>query len=74
MGIVYDRYALRDMGAVEVAPRGTLSLDIIETRTGRLVWHAWTTRGLSRVVPSDETRSEVLRVAVTEALAKFPPR
>jgi len=25
-------------------------------------------------VPSDETRSEVLRAAVTDALAKFPPR
>jgi hypothetical protein len=62
------------MGAIEVAPSGTLSLDIIVTRSGRLAWHAWTTQGLSRVVPSEETRSEALRVAVTDALAKFPPR
>ncbi len=74
MGIVYDQYALRDMGPIEVLPQGTLTIDIMETRTGRLAWHAWTNKALSRVVPTEETRSELLREAVTDALSGFPPR
>jgi len=49
--ILYQRYDFPSMGTgFEVDTRGTLVVDIIDARSDRLAWHAWTEPGeVSRV-------------------------
>lgn len=54
--------------------RATLGVDLVETRSRRIAWHAWTTRGLGPgITPGEKTRA-LVREAVHDVLAGFPPR
>lgn len=58
---------------VEVAQRDALIVDIVDARTRQLAWHSWTTTGAGPGVIDGAARSNQIRKAVTEVLAKFPP-
>ena len=48
----------------------TLSLDFIDPRNGKLIWHGWTTEPES----TDGERSTAIRNAVVNLLDQYPPR
>lgn len=56
-----------------VNTRGVLTVDIVDTRSNRIAWHASTTKGLGPGVTYDD-QPAMLREAVSEVLARFPPR
>ncbi len=60
--------------AAGVDTRGTLTVDILDKRSNRLAWHAWTTRGLGPGITTGERTTALVREAVTHVLSGFPPR
>jgi hypothetical protein len=72
--ILYRHYDFPSMGTgFEVDTRGTLVVDIIDTHSDRIAWHAWTTKGIGPgVTPGAETTA-LIREAVADILAGFPP-
>lgn len=48
----------------------TLSLDFIDPRNGKLIWHGWTTEPES----TDGERTTAIRNAVSNLLNQYPPR
>ena len=70
----YDFGALHTRGVDEVVSRATLTVDMLDTRTDRVAWHAWTTRGLGPGVTYGESSTAMLREAIAEILGPFPPR
>lgn len=48
----------------------TLSLDFIDPRNGKLIWHGWTTEPES----TDGERTTAIRNAVSNLLSQYPPR
>lgn len=73
----YDWYGFGTVwpGAIEyLNQRGTLTVDLVETRGQRLAWHAWTTKGLGPGVTPGERTTQVIREAVSDLLSRFPPR
>ena len=74
--LLYDRYDFQPgmLGSRQfVTPREALVIDIVEPTTNRLAWHAWSTKGLGPGVTYGEALSSVIREAVGEVLAGFPP-
>lgn len=74
---LYERYDFGPFffGSNDVAgTRGTLTLDIIDPRANRIAWHATTTKPIGPGTAIGEGRAELVRQAVTEVLAGFPPR
>ena len=72
-------YAGYDWGTLgplqpEAVSRGWLAVDIVEAGTGRLAWHARTTRGLGPGVTPGAATTRQLREAISELLLRFPPR
>jgi hypothetical protein len=57
-----------------VATRGTLVIDIVDTRSNRIAWHARTSEGLGPGITAGERSEALLREAITESLLGFPPR
>ena len=57
----------------EVDTRGILAVDIIDTRSDRIAWHAWTSKGLGPGVTYGEKTRALIREAVAEVLVDFPP-
>jgi len=58
----------------EVDTRATLTVDILEARSQRLAWHAYTTKGVGPGITYGEETTRLVREAVHELLAPFPPR
>jgi len=48
---------------------GTLVIDFIDPRSGRLVWHGWTTEP----IPPAKENAAIIKEAVAKVLAQFPP-
>jgi len=72
--ILYQQYDFDRMGwGYEVDNRGTLVVDIIDTQSGRLAWHAWTSKGVGPGITPGEKTTALVREAVGDVLAKFPP-
>jgi hypothetical protein len=72
--ILYSRYDFISMGHIrQVDTRGTLVVDIIDTQSGRLAWHAWTTKGIGPGITPGEKSTALVREAVGDVLADFPP-
>lgn len=72
--MLYRRYDFFDMGrGYQVDTRGTLVVDIIDTQSGRLAWHAWTTKGIGPGITPGEKTTALVREAVGDVLADFPP-
>lgn len=73
---IYDRYDFGALGWTRgaVDTRSTLTVDIIDTRDGRLAWHAWTTKAIGPGITYGETTTSFVRESVDDVLAGFPPR
>jgi hypothetical protein len=73
--LLYERYdAFNRVGmGFEVDTRGTLVVDIIDVRSDRLAWHAWTTKGIGPGITYGEKTTALIREAVGDLLAEFPP-
>jgi hypothetical protein len=72
--ILYSNYDFVSMGhGYQVDTRGTLVIDIIDTQSGRLAWHAWTTKGVGPGITPGEKTTALIREAVADVLAEFPP-
>ena len=72
--MLYRRYDFFDMGhGYQVDTRGTLVVDIVDTQSGRLAWHAWTTKGIGPGITPGEKSTALVREAVGDVLADFPP-
>ena len=78
VGSLYDRY---DFGAIGWGGRGgvdtraTLTVDLIDTESDRIAWHAETTKGIGpAIAASGDAETLLVREAVTDVLAGFPPR
>jgi hypothetical protein len=75
MPLQYQSYALNHLGPNPgVDTRESLVIDIVETRTERLAWHAWTTKGIGPGIIDGAETTALLREAVADLLAGFPPR
>lgn len=57
-----------------VQTQGTLVIDIVDTRSSRIAWHARATEGLGPGVTAGERAEALLRESIAEALIGFPPR
>jgi hypothetical protein len=72
--VPYRDYDDFQMGQLyEVDNRGTLVVDIVEVETDRIAWHAWTTKGIGPGITYGAKTTALLREAVAEVLAGFPP-
>jgi len=72
--MLYQRYDFHNRGyGFELDTRGTLVIDIIDTGSGRLAWHAWTTKGIGPGITPGEKTTALVREAVGDVLADFPP-
>lgn len=75
VGFVYGGWRALPLGTVLVARpnreirRADLIIDMIDAKTGKLVWRGWVSRSFS---PGDYSRKAVA-AAVARILSKFPP-
>ncbi|OFW05222.1 MAG: hypothetical protein A3I61_10730 [Acidobacteria bacterium RIFCSPLOWO2_02_FULL_68_18] len=53
---------------------GTLTLDLVDARTGRLVWRGWAERSIERVLEKQEWMEQEIDEAVVRILARLPRR
>jgi hypothetical protein len=77
--MLYERYGFgAGAGAWafgdRVDTRATLVVDLIDTRSDRIAWHAWTETAMGPGVTPGERTDALVRESVTEVLADFPPR
>ena len=77
--VLYERYGFG--AGVEsfasgnrVETRATLIVDIIDTRSDRIAWHARTSTGIGPGVTPGAATDALIRESVMDALAAFPPR
>jgi hypothetical protein len=73
---LYDRYDFGPIGwgsPDAVATRGTLIVDILDAHSQRIAWHAWTTKPIGPGTATGEGSFALVREAVGEVLAGFPP-
>lgn len=74
--VLYDWYGFGvpvALGPDRVDTRGLLTVDLVDARSNRIAWHAWTTKGLGPGITPGEKTDALLREAVSEVLAPFPP-
>jgi len=53
---------------------GTLTLDLVDRRTGRLVWRGWAERSIEGVLDRQEWMERQIDEAVLRILERLPPR
>jgi hypothetical protein len=51
---------------------GTLIVDIVDTRTNRVVWRGWAQQNLDGVIDNEERLGRMIDEAVAQMLEKFP--
>jgi hypothetical protein len=51
---------------------GTLVVDMVDTRTNRVVWRGWAQRSLDGVIDHPDRLEQVVERAVAKMLAEFP--
>jgi hypothetical protein len=53
---------------------GTLVLDIVDTRTNRVIWRGWAQDSVEGVLDNEDRMERKINEAVTRMLARLPPR
>ena len=53
---------------------GTLVLDIVDTRTNRVIWRGWAQDSVEDVLNNRDRMTRKINEAVTRMLARLPPR
>jgi hypothetical protein len=69
-GFCYDETC--DTRVVEYEA-GTLILDVMDARTGRLIWRGWAQDGLRSFIRNSEVTARKIREAVKRMVAQLPP-
>jgi hypothetical protein len=69
-----QKYGYCDDCRAEVYDAGTLTLDLIDARTGRLVWRGWADRSIEGVLDQQEWMERQIDEAVVRILARLPRR
>ncbi|MDJ0788034.1 MAG: DUF4136 domain-containing protein [Myxococcota bacterium] len=70
---VYGRYELGQSIRGESVTRATITLDIVESRSGRIAWQASSTQKLGVADPTGAEQTAKVQRAVSELLQPFPP-
>jgi hypothetical protein len=60
--------------ASSVYEAGTILLDIVDTRTGKLAWRGWAEGSIDGAIDNQEWMEEKIDEAVTRILARLPRR
>ena len=53
---------------------GTLVLDIVDSRTNRVIWRGWAQDTVERVLDNEDAMARQINEAVKRMLARLPPR
>ena len=61
-------------GGVIYYEAGTLVLDIVDTRTNRVIWRGWAQDSVEDVLNNEDRMERKINEAVTRMLARLPPR
>jgi hypothetical protein len=69
-----QRYGYCDECRPEVYDAGTLTLDLIDARTGRLVWRGWADRSIEGVLDQQDWMERQIDEAVVRILERLPRR
>ena len=57
----------------DVYDLGTLTVDVMDVRTNRLVWRGWAERGFDRVIDDQRAMERTVDDVVARILARWPP-
>lgn len=68
-----ERYGYCEDCSVEVFDAGTLTVDIVDARTNRLIWRGWAERSLEGLVDNQDLFEEQIDKAVERIMAQLPP-
>lgn len=60
-------------GRVVEYEAGTLILDVVDSRTNRVVWRGWAQDSFDGVIDNRDRLARVINRAVEQMLARFPP-
>jgi hypothetical protein len=69
-----DRYGYCEDCRPYVFDAGTLTLDMVDTRTNRLVWRGWAERSFEGIVDNQQWLERQVDEAVDRILRKYPVR
>ena len=69
-----ERYGYCEGCRPSVFDAGTLTLDLVDTRTNRLVWRGWAERSFDGMVDSQQWLERQVDEAVDRILRKYPVR
>src|SRR5512132_646542 len=53
--------------------QGTIVLDVVDTRTNRVVWRGWAQENINGVIDNQELLRRDVNKAVTRMMKRFPP-
>ena len=70
---VDQKYGYCDNCKPEVYDAGTLTLDLVDARSHRLVWRGWAARSFDGVLDRQEWMERQIDDAVTRIVARLPP-
>jgi len=71
---VDQRYGYCDDCQPRVYDAGTLTLDLVDARTGRLVWRGWAERSIEGTLDKQEWMEQQIDEAVARILERLPRR
>lgn len=74
VNLVDQRYGYCEDCRPRVYDTGTLTLDLVDTRTGRLVWRGWAERSMEGVLDRQESMEQRIDEAVAQILERLPRR
>ena len=67
-------YVQGDESEPFVFDAGSVVIDLVDYRTGRLVWRGWADNTMDGAIDSQEWMEKTVDEAVTKILGRLPPR
>jgi hypothetical protein len=74
VNVLDQEYGYCEDCRASVYDAGTLTLDLVDTRSERLVWRGWAERSLDGVIEDQEWLERSIDDAVARILSRLPPR
>lgn len=65
-------YSAPDRGGAIEYEAGTLVLDVVDTRTDRLIWRGWAQNSVEDMLDDPDRMAQTIHEAVTRMLLRFP--
>jgi len=72
VNLIDQKYGYCEDCRPEVYDAGTLTLDLVDTRTGRLVWRGWAERSIDGMLEEQDWMEQQIDEAVARILARLP--